>query len=703
MLVDGAAYFDAFRRAAERARESILIVAWDFDSRTPVEWNGEGVTRRLGEFLNSLAARRRSLKIRILDWDYPLLYAIERELPPIYGLGWRPHRRVDLRYDATAPVAASQHQKLAVIDDRVAFAGGLDFAARRWDTPEHAPGDPRRVVGAEPYPPFHDVTAVVDGEAAAVLADLARARWRRATGQVLPRVRVDGDPWPAELPPDLTDVRVGVACTAPEHGVEAGTREVERLYLDMIAGARSYIYLENQYFTSASVAEALRARLSRPDGPEVVVVTRLLSHGWLEEVTMQALRVRLVRELRAADRHGRFHVYYPHVPGLAEGSCVDVHSKLAIVDDEWLRIGSANLCNRSMGLDSECDLVAEALGRAEARAGIRACLDRLLAEHLGAPPAEVRARIEREGSLAAAVASLGSGQGRALLRLEDSAEWPASVVDAIAASADPERPVPIDVLLEQLAPAADPPAGRRRVLLIAGVAAVLIALALAWRFMPLGGLGAERAVREAASLGQHWWAAPAAVAAYFIGAFLFVPRSLITLPAVVALGPLTAFSCAMGGSLLAAGAGHGLGAALPRDTIRRLAGGRLNRISRALQKRGVLALAAMRLVPLGPFTLQNVLAGAVGIRLPPFLAATFLGLLPGTIVSTLVGGELRAMLLGSRPVDYALLVLLAGALALAALVIRRRARAASLAHVSPRSPAPGPGAARAAESGPSPR
>ena len=183
MLVDGAAYFEAFRRAAERAQQSILIVGWDFDSRTPVEWNDEGVTRRLGDFLNALAVRRRGLKIRILDWDYPLLYSFERELPPLYGLGWRPHRGVELRYDATMPVAASQHQKLVVIDERVAFAGGLDFAARRWDTPEHAPSDPRRVAGGQPYPPFHDVAAVVDGDAAAVLADVARDRWRRATGQ----------------------------------------------------------------------------------------------------------------------------------------------------------------------------------------------------------------------------------------------------------------------------------------------------------------------------------------------------------------------------------------------------------------------------------------------------------------------------------------------------------------------------------------
>jgi uncharacterized membrane protein YdjX (TVP38/TMEM64 family) len=454
---------------------------------------------------------------------------------------------------------------------------------------------------------------------------------------------------------------------------------VERLYLDMIASARSYLYLENQYFTSASVGGALRARLSLPDAPEVVLVTRLLSHGWLEEVTMHALRVRLVRELRAADRHGRFHVYYPDVPGLSPGRCVDVHSKLAIVDDEWLRVGSANLCNRSMGLDTECDLVVEAEGRAAVRAGIRACLDRLLAEHLGVPAPEVRRRIERAGSLARAVASFDAAQGRGLRRLEDAAEWPAPVVDAIAASADPERPVPLDALLEQLAPAADPPAGRERVLRVASVAVVVLALALGWRFAPLSGLAAEDVAREAAALGRHWWAAPAAIAAYFAGAFLFVPRSLITVSAVVALGPATAFACAMGGSLLAAGAGYRLGRSLPRDTIRRIAGDRLNRLSQALRRRGVVALTAMRLVPLGPFTVQNILAGAVRVPFSSFLAATFLGLLPGTVVSTLVGRELKAVLIGSRQADYVLLVLVAGLLALVALLLRRRARAAALA------------------------
>src|SRR6185436_12917713 len=114
-------------------------------------------------------------------------------------------------------------------------------------------------------------------------------------------------------------------------------REVEKLYLDMIAAARRVIYIENQYFTAPRIAAALERRLAEPNGPELVL--RLLSHGWLEEATMHVLRTRLIQRLRQADRHGRFRVYYPDVPALPEGKCIDVHSKLMIVDETVLRIG----------------------------------------------------------------------------------------------------------------------------------------------------------------------------------------------------------------------------------------------------------------------------------------------------------------------------------------------------------------------------
>ena len=206
------------------------------------------------------------------------------------------------------------------------------------------------------------------------------------------------------------------------------------MHLDMNAAARRYIYIENQYFTARTLGDALAARLAETDGPEVIVVSRLSSNGWLEAPAMAALRTVLMRKLQAADIHGRLQVWYPE----SDGECCDVHSKLMLVDDRWLRVGSANFANRSMGLDTECDLVIEAGEDGSARAAMATARNALLSEHLGVAPYDIEYALEATGSLGAAVASLAKGSGRTLRVLEVGAE-PSSAVLALANGvADPE-------------------------------------------------------------------------------------------------------------------------------------------------------------------------------------------------------------------------------------------------------------------------
>lgn len=670
LLIDGAAYFDAFMRAAQRAERSILILAWDFDSRTVLAYDERGRPRvLLGDFLNGLARRRRRLRVRVLDWDYPMIFGRERELPPLYGLSWKPHRRVHFRYDATHPLAGSHHQKIVVIDDRLAFVGGLDLTCRRWDTREHRPDDPRRTAAGKPYPPFHDAMLALDGEAAQAVARVAWERWERATGRPLAPVATRSDPWPPSLPEDLAEVAVAVACSAPAYNGDPGAHEVEQLYLDMIARARHSIYIENQYFTARKVGEALAARLAQPDCPEIVLVTRLLSHGWLEEVTMHVLRTRLIRELQAADRNGKFNVYYPHVAGLAEGTCVDTHSKLMIVDDEWLRVGSANLSNRSMGLDTECDVAIEAGGDASVRRGILRLRDGLLAEHLDATPEEVSRAIEQTGGMAAAIRALGT-ESRTLKPLEDVPEWSPAVVSAVSL-ADPERPIALDRLVQEFAPDVGP----HRVLpwkrLTAGALA-LLAMALAWRFTPLAQAVTPGDVIDwAHRLAQHWWAPLALMLAYTPASVVMFPRPLITLATVVAFGPWLGFLYSMAGILLAALLAYIAGRRLNRDAMRRIAGERLNRLSHALRRRGLAAMVAVRLVPLAPFVVESVFAGAIRIKPAHYVAGTFLGMLPGVLTATVFGDQLEAAVRDPSGVNYWLIAVVVGALLAGTLAVRR--------------------------------
>lgn len=671
LLVDAEQYFRAFYRAAERARHSIVILAWDFDSRIRLHWDPGGPPSELGAFLNRLVRRRRSLHVHVLDWDYPMVFGMDREFPPIYGFGWKPRRRVHIRYDNTHPIGGSQHQKIVVVDDALAFCGGLDLADRHWDTCEHRANDPRRTSRAAPYPPFHDVMCAVDGEAARTLGEIARARWLRATGESIPPVPAGSDPWPDGMRIDMSDVRIGISRTAPKADDRAEVREVEALYLDMIARARRRIYIENQYFTAKKVGDALAARLAERNGPEIVLVLRLLSHGWLEESTMHVLRTRLIRELRAVDHESRFHVYYPDIRGLEEGTCIDVHSKVMIVDDEWLRVGSANLSNRSMGLDVECDLTAEACGEPRIAGPIADFRHRLIGEHLGVAPATVAEEIERTGSMQGAIATLHNEQ-RTLRTLEDVPDWPDAVID-MAAVADPERPVSLERLIDEFTPElttpdeAGIPWGK-----IAAAAIVIAGLTAIWHWTPLDQyLTAERVVQLAEDFSGRWWAPFAVLLAYTPASIVMFPRPLITLFAVVAFGAWQGFVLAMTGVLLAALAAYWVGRYLDRDTVRRIAGDKLNRVSEVLRQRGLLAVTAVRFVPLAPFAVESLVAGAIRIKAWHLMVGTFLGMLPGTLTATIFGDQIQTALRDPARINYWIVSAVAIFMIVATLAVRR--------------------------------
>jgi uncharacterized membrane protein YdjX (TVP38/TMEM64 family)/phosphatidylserine/phosphatidylglycerophosphate/cardiolipin synthase-like enzyme len=579
-----------------------------------------------------------------------------------------------LRYDDTHPVGGSHHQKVVVIDDSLAFLGGIDLTVRRWDTPEHAPDDPRRVAYGKPYPPFHDLMVALDGEAARQLALLTRERWLAATGQKLKPVTFrgvsDNDPWPEGLPPDLQAVEVGIARTVPPRAEQPAIREVEKLYLDMIAAARKTLYIENQYFTAPRICAALEKRLAEPEGPEIVLVLRLLSHGWLEEHTMHVLRTRLIERLRKADRFGRFRVYYPHVPGLPEGCCLDVHSKLMVVDDRILRVGSSNLCNRSFGLDTEADIALEARGRPQVANAIRRFRDRLVAEHLGVPVEKLRVEIERSGSLASAIKGLAH-DGRSMRELDSLPEWSDAVVN-VAAVADPDEPIALDELLldrhQEGEAGPDKPAWTK----LALIALLVLALTALWRWTPLAhAVSAEAVIGVAKDFGSRWWAPLLLMASYTPACLVMFPRPLITLAAVIAFGPWLGFLYALIGIVLSSIVTYYIGRRMRRDTVRRLAGPKLDRMIQVLKKHGLLAMTLLRLVPLAPFAVESIVAGAIHMRLWHVALGTAIGLLPGTLATTIFGEAIETALTGTGDVNWWLVGLAVGLLAGGILAVKR--------------------------------
>jgi len=168
--------------------------------------------------------------------------------------------------------------------------------------------------------------------------------------------------------------------------------------------------------------------------------------------------------------------------------------------------------------------------------------------------------------------------------------------------------------------------------------AVLLALALArLYFLPFHNALDVHSIVLALHQIAEQFGAVAAILVFALALVCVVPLSLLTVVAIVAFGPLHGFVYAMLGAQLAALGSYGLGAALGRDILRTLAGVRINRLSEKLGERGLWAVVAVRVVPVAPFAVVNLVAGASHIRLPDLLLGTVIGMLPVVGTLALVG------------------------------------------------------------------
>lgn len=666
VLIDAEAYFCALRAALLNAEHSIRIVGWDIDRRMPFPGCAEDVARletltgsegheiaadgyplRLGDFLAELVKRKPNLWIRILLWDFSLLYAAGRELRPAMALAlrWKTPRRLDLCLDDEIPMGSSHHQKLIVIDDAVAFCGGMDLSCGRWDSCSHAADDGRRrLLDGAPYSPVHDVQVMVDGPAAQCIGDYVRVRWARAAYEKLGRAapRSPGKVWPRGFEPDFRDVIVALARTEPGFAGAPAVTEIERLFLRMIADARRHIYIENQYLTLETVADALVRALQAKPGLEAVIVSSSSYPSWVEDAAMIPGRHRFMQLIEAAGVGDRILFLAPSNGATDRAAEIKVHAKVMIVDDRFLRIGSANLCRRSMGVDTEFDLTL--LGESErSRKAIIDIRNRLVAEHCGTEAAVVTAAMAETGSLRATIARLNGGATRRLVPIAP-AERPESVPEALAAIADPEKPIDPTLALAGFSPRAGEDGGKRRRkapwVWLALAALVMMGLAALWTLTPLSAMAeVENWERMLAAIRGPW-----EILAVLV---VFVLSGLVAFPVIVLIAGTTAvFGVWPGmlyaglGAMASALATYGIGWYLGQRRLRRYFGPRVNRIKQSFEGRGIVTVTAIRLIPAAPYTLVNLAAGA--LKIPPleYAVGTALGLAPGILVMSLLGSTI---------------------------------------------------------------
>jgi phosphatidylserine/phosphatidylglycerophosphate/cardiolipin synthase-like enzyme len=402
VIVDCAHYYHALHEAISRAQKSIFIVGWDIDSRIEL-LRGEDAAKadlptRFFDLICWKARQNPHLAIYLNRWDYSFYMAAERE--GLSRLRWQflAPRNVYYALDGNHPLGACHHQKIVVIDDELAFVGGMDVALARWDYRQHRPRNRGRVDPGGAYQlhtkhsfaPHHDVMMMVAGNVVHSLAKIVRERWLRLrrgkpvpihesrTRKALPHT------WPHEMTPDFHNVEIAVARTMPPEFTSNAVHEIEQLYLDQIAHAECFIYMENQYFTRKTIAESLNKQLRDKPNLCVLLVTCHNPQGIFERKGMWSGRVFFRDILMRGDVGGRVEMVYPVSREKGDEAVIRIHSKVMVVDDSFLHIGSANANNRSMRLDSECDLSIAACDDIQS-ARIAAIRNDLIREHTGLP------------------------------------------------------------------------------------------------------------------------------------------------------------------------------------------------------------------------------------------------------------------------------------------------------------------------------
>jgi len=359
VLVDGAEALPAIVRELEGSRSHVWLAGWHF---TPeLELGG----RTLRELLAETAER---VDVRVLAWagaPLPLFHPSRREVREERERLVR-GTRIRCQLDRRERPMHCHHEKLVVIDGRVAFVGGIDLSLLGGDRRDESAHQLKDDEG------WHDAAARIEGPAVADVASHFALRW----------AETDGERLEVEDAPATGGVEVQVVRTVPNGVYDAlprGDFRIAESYLRALRSAERLVYLESQFLWSPELVEVLAAKLRNPPSDDFRLVVVLPAHP---KNGQDDTRGQLGVLVEADGGAGRFLACSLWQPGPG-GKPVYVHAKIGIVDDRWLTVGSANLNEHSLFNDTEMNVVAQDAALA------RAVRLRLWSEHLECDPAEL--------------------------------------------------------------------------------------------------------------------------------------------------------------------------------------------------------------------------------------------------------------------------------------------------------------------------
>ena len=575
------------------------------------------------------------------------------------GLRWRKliKKYPNLHYciDGMLPLGACHHQKLAVIDDEIAYSGGMDIALGRWDFRSHHPvreerHDPGGFMNPEHHThfgPYHDLMMITAGPVAHKIASWVRHRWKLACKcEAIPQRIIETNElpqsWPSADGVDFENVTCAIARTIPPLRGDGAIEEIDKLYLDEIAKAEEFVYIENQFLTYEPVAQALNKRLRECPKLRVLAISCDRPQGNMERKSMWSPRVKFREIIEAGGVADRVELCHPAARENGVEKPVRIHSKLIIVDDKFLHIGSANLNRRSMGMDTEFDVVI-AGDDEKSRRKIAAVRTDLIREHSGREAAEIDRLVATGAPIAAFVEEVPTSREHFVI-LNDE-EYRDERFGSLARwLADPRRPfIPADLTM----PVSKIWYKRRlsQPVVIGGLLLLLlVALGVAWKMSPLADfVDAENLKAFFAKIEESPFAYPLAVGIFIMGGLVFFPLSILIVATAFAFGPIQGLVLSLIGSLLSAMVGYGIGHKLGFQHVRKVGGSKIEKINEKIKSGGVAAVAVIRTLPIAPFSLVNLALGLSAISFWPYMIGTLIGLIPGVIAISVLGGSVSEL------------------------------------------------------------
>lgn len=649
-IPDSASYYAALADVFPRAQHRILIVGWGFDDRIRLVRSNNpdsSDSGSLGELLTRLAERHPNLQIQVCAWRSPVVFSADHHISAAFRkvTGRLPNLTLSLVPSASG--FNSRHEKYVIVDDVLAFIGGIDLTHNRWDTQEHlATHAGRTNPEGESYTPYHDMQVALSGPIVKDLYQVA-ARDLELHGEWSP---VDHTLWPHQLAVDATNTPVMLALTRsnPDPDLE-NTRQIKEAYHTMINGASRFIYIEDQYFSSDSVTEALSQQLQKKDGPEIIIIMARALPDALGRLTMGVNASMHLSRLMKSDLHGRlgiFNMVSPEDPDVD----VKVHSKLMIVDGRYLTVGSANTNQRSLNFDLEANIILDSR-ESDTSDWVQRIEDRILAQRTGLSVEDWKKAVEENANSKTtamrerAHAWNGLQKGKHFLA-------PGTVPHELMDYFDMDHAPQPETVLHKLAQSSVLEVSSRTKKIIISVAAavgLIGVLGLLLRVDIRSALDIEFSFTEVMqgveSINENH---PVTAGLLTVGVFWLAISMFVTIAAPIVFfsaihGPWFGMLYSFIGVLSGAAIYYTLGLLLHGS--RRV--GKFRAVRSAKEKLekikpyGTWAVAITRMVPTGPFLVVNFVTGAVGFTPGQFLVGSLIGLLPGVVALSLFGEAVR--------------------------------------------------------------